>query len=155
LIPRTEYSFLLSNFDSFKKNQFKKYFKMKNLFLFNLMMVVVLFSDSLSGQTTVYHPTFVKQAVYADITPPLREMKLIQIRKEKNGLDKEVPNKIGMKEFNNRVTQPFLLQEDPVWQKQDGTYMPVNSAPIQNFEGIGNLSGVYPPDTQGDVGPDK
>lgn len=128
---------------------------MKNIFIFSLMIGVVSLSISLSGQTTVYHPTFVKQAVFADVTPPLREMKLIQIHKEKNALDKEVPNKIGMKEFNNRVTQPFLLQEDPVWQKQNGTYFPANSAPIQNFEGIGNLSGVYPPDTQGDVGPDK
>ena len=128
---------------------------MKNLVIFNLIIAVFSLSGSLSGQPTVYHPTFVKQAVYADVTPPLREMKLIQIRKEKNALDKEVPNKIGMKEFNNRVSQPFLLQEDPVWQKQDGTYLPANATPIQNFEGIGNLSGVYPPDTQGDVGPDK
>ena len=128
---------------------------MKNLFIFTLIISSIYLSDSLSGQTTVYHPTSVKQAVYADVTPPLREMKLIQIRKEKNALDKEVPNKIGMKEYNNRVTQPFLLPEDPVWQKQNGTYSPANSAPIQNFEGIGNLSGVYPPDTQGDVGLDK
>ena len=128
---------------------------MKTIFLFSLIFCLTALSDPSSGQTTVYQPTFVKQAIYSDVTPPLREMKLIQIRKEKNGLDKEVPNKIGMKEFNNRVTQPFLLQEDPVWQKQEGTYLPANSAPIQNFEGIGNLSGVYPPDTQGDVSPDK
>jgi Secretion system C-terminal sorting domain/Viral BACON domain len=139
----------------FEENQIIISQDMKNIFIFSLMISVVSSSDFLSGQTTVYHPTFVKQAVYTDVTPPLREMKLIQIRKEKNALDKEVPNKIGMKEFNDRVTQPFLLQEDPVWQKQDGTYLPSNSAPIQNFEGIGNLSGVYPPDTQGDVGPDK
>jgi hypothetical protein len=82
-------------------------------------------------------------------------MKLVKIKKEKNALDEEIPNKIGMKEFNNRVTHPFLLQEDPVWQKQDGTYLPTNATPIQNFEGIGNLSALYPPDTQGDVGPDK
>jgi hypothetical protein len=128
---------------------------MKNIVLFFLMIFVVSLSYSLSAQTTVYHPTFVKQAAYADVTPPLREMKLIQIRKKRNAPDREVQNRIGMKEFNHRVTHPFLLPEDPIWQKQDGTYLPLNPAPLQNFEGIGNLSGVYPPDTQGDVGPDK
>ena len=128
---------------------------MKKILLFSLIFWFVTLSDFLSGQPSVYHPTFTRKAAYFDITPPLRDMQLIKIIKEKDGLEKEVPNKVGMKEFNNRTTQPFLLQEDPVWQKQDGTYMPANYAPLQNFEGIGNLSGVYPPDTQGDVGPDK
>ena len=26
-------------------------------------------------------------------------------------------------------------------------------APIVNFDGVGNIDGVYPPDTNGDVGP--
>jgi Secretion system C-terminal sorting domain len=128
---------------------------MKKTFLLSMICWLITLPDLLSAQSTVFHPTFVRKAVYADVTPPLRDMKLIQIKKVKNGLEKEIPNKIGMKEFNNRVTHPFLLQEDPVWQKQDGTYLPANSGPTQNFEGIGNLSGLYPPDTQGDVGPDK
>jgi hypothetical protein len=128
---------------------------MKNFVISALVLCVFFLTDNLSGQSATYHPTFVRKAIYADVTPPLREMKLIKIRKQKNDPDEEVPNRIGMKEFNNRTTQPFLLSEDPVWQKLDGNYLPANSAPIQNFDGIGNLSGVYPPDTQGDVGPDK
>lgn len=128
---------------------------MKKLFLLSMICWLITLPDLSSAQPTVFHPTTIRKAVYTDVTPPLRDMKMIRIKKEKNGLDKEIPNKIGMKEFNHRETFPFLLPEDPVWQKQDGTYLPTNAAPIQNFEGISNLSALYPPDTQGDVGPDK
>jgi hypothetical protein len=128
---------------------------MKKIFLLSMICWFITQTDLLSGQSTVFHPTFVRTAVYFDVTPPLRDMPLIHPKRVKNGLEEEIPNRIGMKEFNNRATQPFLLPEDPVWQKQDRTYMPSNPTALQNFEGIGNLSGVYPPDTQGDVGPDK
>jgi hypothetical protein len=49
----------------------------------------------------------------------------------------------------------FPFAEDQLWQKQDGTYLPDNAAPVQNFEGINNLSNIYLPDTQGDVSLDK
>jgi hypothetical protein len=128
---------------------------MKKLFLFGMICWLITLSDTVLAQSTVIQPTSVRKAAYTDITPPLRHMKLIRIKKSKKEPDEEIPNRIGMKEFNNRVTHPFLLEEDPVWQKQDGTYIPANATPIQNFEGINNLSALYPPDTQGDVGPDN
>jgi hypothetical protein len=127
---------------------------MKKAFLLILICWFIR-SEYLSGQPTVYHPTFVRKAVYMDVTPPLRDMPMILPKKVKNGLAEEVPNKIGAKEFNNRVSKSDKFMEDPVWQKQDQTYLPSNTTPIQNFEGVGNLSQVYPPDTQGDVGLDK
>ena len=110
--------------------------------------------DTVSGQTPDLHPTSVKQAIYRDITPSLNQMRVIQINKSSNTDEWIVPNKIGKKEFGHLVTNSFPFSEDPVWQKQDGTYLPSSAAPVQNFEGIGH-TGWYPPDTQGDVGPDK
>jgi len=115
-----------------------------------LIFSLSLLPDLIIGQQTMFHPTAIKQAIYFDVTPPLRDMKLIP-PKNKGAEYKEIPNKIGMKEFNHLTTNPFTLPEDPVWQKQDGTVVPLSRAPIQNFEGVGNLSFVYPPDTQGDV----
>ena len=103
-----------------------------------------------SAQETVYHPTDVSKPAYFDISPRLTDMKFIAPAKKKSDLI-EVPNKIGKKEFNKLSSKPFLLPEDPVWQKQDGPLSNSNAAPILNFEGMGNLSGVYPPDTQGDI----
>jgi len=128
---------------------------MKKYFLFGLTILFAGLFYSGYTQNTVLHPTIVQQAVYADVTPPLSQMKLIQVRKGKNEADREVPNKIGMNEFNHPPLPPFALGPDPVWQSQDGTYFPAVNGPIQNFEGITNLSGVYPPDTQGDVSLDK
>jgi len=97
---------------------------------------------------SIYHPSFVRQAVYFDATPLLRDMP--QLKPVKGQVEREI--------WNNRNPRyqiwghhPFLLPEDPVWQKQDGTYLPLVPGPIQNFDGTNNLSGVYPPDTQGDV----
>ena len=128
---------------------------MRKYLLLCLAITLSSFGDTLFAQQTVLHPTSVRQAVFADVTPPLREMKLIPPKKGKTDPDREIKNRIGMKEFNHLQTHPFLLPEDPVWQKQDGTYVPAILAPIQNFDGINNLLGYYPPDTQGDVGPDK
>ena len=102
------------------------------------------------GQTKGIHPTDVRKAIFADITPPLNKMPFILPIKNSSGL-REVQNKIGMKEFNNKQTHPFLLPEDPVWQKQNDLKVPITSQQIQNFEGISNISNVYPPDTQGDI----
>ncbi|HLO14906.1 MAG TPA: hypothetical protein VK206_08755, partial [Anaerolineales bacterium] len=43
---------------------------------------------------------------------------------------------------------------DPVLQQNSGTVSTLNiPAPLQNFDGLNNLNGVLPPDTNGDVGP--
>ena len=41
---------------------------------------------------------------------------------------------------------------DAVWQKENGRVQQTK-APVQNFEGVGNLFGGSPPDTDGEVGP--
>jgi len=85
-------------------------------------------------------------------------MKIVPLTTKKytsNG-GKEVPNKIGAKEYFNRHNIPYTLSEDPVLQKQDKTFRAATLAPtmIQNFDGMPNILGYYPPDTQGDVSTD-
>ena len=98
--------------------------------------------------------TTVCKAIYFDVSPPLIEMAkvktVIKKRKEKDQFE-DFPNP----KYDIYGHLPFTLAEDPVWQKQDGTYLPQTIGPIQNFEGVGNLDGVMPPDTQGDVSNDK
>jgi len=100
------------------------------------------------GGETVYHPTKAGKAVYFDVSKPLRE------------LIKQKPGKIrGEKENENPTNpkysiygRPFLKQEDPVWQKQNGMNRPLSGGTIlQNFDGTPRIADVYPPDTQGDV----
>ncbi|MFZ4569787.1 MAG: BACON domain-containing protein [Bacteroidales bacterium] len=136
---------------------------MKKVLSFIMLLLLAFLAGTVSGQKKHNNitrvlcadsiETFVSTPVYFDITPPLRQMKEFLPKKEK--MEKE------KREIENRVNtrygglEPFILQEDPVWQKQDGTYLPQTPGPIANFEGVGNLSGVMPPDTQGDVGTDK
>ncbi|MCX6269256.1 MAG: choice-of-anchor J domain-containing protein [Bacteroidetes bacterium] len=124
---------------------------MKRYLLF-FILVTAMFRYSY-GQADILIPK-VNSAVYFDVTPPLLQMRMVAAEKSDDGSD-EIQNKIGRKEFGNLKSNNFPLAEDEVWQKQDGTYLPKNAAPHQNFDGITNLSNVYPPDTQGDVSTDK
>ena len=114
-------------------------------------IIIVLFTQfAVHAQNEALRPVKVITATYFDVTPPLREMELIQpgIRK-REWKDNVVKNKMGfMEEFKN--PQP-MEGEDPLLQDEDGTksYRGLG----KNFEGVNNLSGVAPPDTDGDVGP--
>jgi hypothetical protein len=125
--------------------------KQFNPFIFFLLLTLI--SPGLFAQNEILRPSRIEQAVYFDITPPLSEMPVV-LPTRKEGEVKEVPNKIGKKEFLRLETAPFSLPEDPVWQKQEATDAPFVSAPIQNFDGMPNILGYYPPDTQGDIGED-
>ncbi len=98
-----------------------------------------------------HKPVKVSKAVHFDISKPLKDITPIQagvrVRTWKN---KQVPNKLGIE--NDLKNMAPLEGKDPVLQDNmrgttDGGTI------IQNFAGVGNLSGVAPPDTDGDVGP--
>ncbi len=114
--------------------------------------LVFLQVSLIQAQTGVGPAPVVKNAVYFDVSPPLRDMVVVQPVPDKVLL-KEVPNKTGMKEVMNLTQNPFALPEDPVWQKSDGPLVPMWPVLMLNFEGMNNLMGYYPPDPQGDVGP--
>ncbi len=124
---------------------------MKNNFLFIphlfLFLIVLCPARSFSQQPLV------RTAVYSDVTIPLRDIPAIPLGGKIKEGEEEIPNKIGMKEFRNLRSNDNLPAVDPVLQQALTDNIPSPSLPIQNFEGINNTYGVYPPDTQGDVGP--
>jgi Putative Ig domain. len=86
------------------------------------------------------------QAAMHDVSPPLRDIAPIPPTADGHGPPRE--------RLENRPThpgRPTTAVTDPVVQSTAGT----TTAPsaINNFEGVSNLDGVYPPDTNGDVGP--
>jgi hypothetical protein len=120
---------------------------MKSLPILLLTMIFLIISlTPASAQKTLT----VKKAVYFDKTPPLRDMELIKPSPRDRGWeDGEVRNEEMEREFND-MPQPLPAGDDPVLQDFFGSR--TGNEIITNFEGIGNLSQVYPPDTDGDVG---
>jgi len=118
----------------------------KSIFLFAL---VLIFTLQIFAQKT-HSPTFVKKAAYADKTIALRDMQIIvpgeRERAWKNGV---IGNKSMEMEFDATVnTGPERYKKV---QKSHGTDN--TRGPLINFDGVPNVSGVFPPDTDGDVGP--
>ena len=137
---------------------------MKKEFSFLLLILLSFLTSFVSGQTghsniqKINCPdnveTTVCKAIYFDVSPPLIEMakSTATVKKRKN---KELFENFQNPKYDIYGRLPFMLAEDPVWQKQDGTYLPQTTGPIQNFEGVGDIDNVMPPDTQGDVSNDK
>jgi PKD repeat protein len=111
----------------------------------------VLFSISLLGQqqkSEQLRPV-VRKADYFRVTEPLRDMKKIMPGQR----DRTWKDNIIRNEVNTRTVDGYNVKgwEDPLVQKVMGKG--AKGAPIVNFEGMSNLNGVLPPDTDGDVGP--
>jgi hypothetical protein len=86
----------------------------------------------------------VLRPVKHDTTPPLRDMPPLPIERE----EREAPHP----PLPVRGGPPAARQEaDPKIQTAAPTVGAIT--PLASFGGIGNLSGVLPPDTNGDVGP--
>src|SRR2546428_553448 len=94
---------------------------------------------------TLPNGTIVGHDVKHDLSPPLRDMK-------------PAPERTGRWEGpenpRSSYTGPNVKVHDPVVQSWFSPWAPlVMPTPIQNFEGLGNFFGGWPPDTEGDVGP--
>ena len=123
--------------------------------LFTFFVATLLFGSIYAQEVgTTYEPVS-DQNTYFDVSQPLRD-NIISPKgpsahhQWKNG---EVGNLFKEKHYNN-LDNASPIGEDPAWQKEMGTKG--ISPPIQNFEGVrnsDNASGVAPPDTDGDVGP--
>jgi hypothetical protein len=93
-----------------------------------------------------------KKATYFDKTQPLRNMEIfVPGPRDRGWKDGIIRNEDSEREFNDNPN-PLPDGPDPVWQKEFG--FRDNPDIIANFEGVPNLNSVYPPDTDGDVGPD-
>ena len=93
----------------------------------------------------------VYRSVKHDLSPRLDLMPLVQpVRREviAERTIKSLPSRTRL------LNQPIdLTWRDPVAQLLPG--LGAMPSPLVNFEGVHNVSGVLPPDTQGDVGPDR
>jgi hypothetical protein len=94
----------------------------------------------------------IQKAVYFDKTPPLRDMELFEPGpRDRSWKDGVIENEEPERERNDNPN-PLPLGADPVRQQEFG----FRNSPgiVANFDGVPDLSQVYPPDTDGDVGPD-
>ena len=94
----------------------------------------------------IKHSAQVSSAVKMDVSPALRTIPPIQTVAPGKKAPENPPIPRQDRTLGRGSTGP-----DAALQLRPGsTNMP---APIQNFEGVNNADGVYPPDTNGDVGP--
>ncbi|MCF8231309.1 MAG: T9SS type A sorting domain-containing protein [Bacteroidales bacterium] len=116
--------------------------------VFTIGMMLFLGSALFAQEETSFKVTKVKKAAYFDVSEPLRDKEPIKpSERNRSWKDNIIQNEfIPPQKDDNRDI------EDPVVQKDKGSRE--MRAPIHNFEGTGNLNGVYPPDTEGDVGED-
>lgn len=84
--------------------------------------------------------------VMHDVSPPLRDIPAVPYEKPTKISEMVEP---GEEAPNGKPLPPI---SDPVVQNRFGAQLDAPS-PLQNFDGINNRNGVYPPDTNGDVGP--
>lgn len=84
--------------------------------------------------------------VMHDVSPPLRDIQAVPYEKPSTIREMTEP---GREDTGNAPLPPVT---DPVVQYTFGNQQ-MAPAPAQNFEGVTNRNGVYPPDTNGDVGP--
>lgn len=95
-------------------------------------------------------PTKVVKAAIFDKTPPLRDMEVIEPypldNSWKDGIIENESVEYGQNKAIEGITDMSKVQQAMGAKGVKG--------PIVNVEGTGNVNGVYPPDTDGDVGPD-
>jgi hypothetical protein len=94
----------------------------------------------------------VDRAAYFDVSPPLRDMvKSLPQKADRTWKDGIVKNFFfnGPEHGSKNGSEPAA---DPGLQFFDGARL--SDTTILNFEGVGNVNGLNPPDTDGDAGPD-
>ena len=122
---------------------------MKHIFITIILVFGMTFS--VMSQQEVYRPTEISKAVYFDVSPPLRDMPVIPAgKRDRSWKDGVVKNKLDMPEMRNQplpeaTPEDYLNAQTKQGERESELLLSVN--------GVGNLSFVLPPDTQGDVGP--
>ena len=102
------------------------------------------------GQNNIVNGPIVKQPVYFDVSPPLRDLvKNPPMKAERSWKDGVVKNYFNIRP--KRTGQAPGGLTDPNLQTKNGPL--TTDTTIQNFDGNTNTEGYIPPDTYGDVGP--
>lgn len=106
------------------------------------------------SQDRYLEPTLVQKAVYFDKTPPLRDMPVILPgERDRSWKDGVIQNESFEGEIREMVRNNPYNGPDPVVQSSPSRALRSVTGPLVNVDGTGNVNGVYPPDTDGDVGP--
>lgn len=122
----------------------------RSLFLAGL---AVLFSFPSYSQQETSHPTRIDKAVHFRKTEPLRDMKVILPgERDRSWKDGIIRNEVNLMIGDGSFLDALPSGPDPVLQESFG--MKMHRGPEMNFDGVGNVNGVLPPDTDGDIGPD-
>ena len=124
----------------------------KNRYL--LLLFAMLVAGFIQGQDEqgMVGP-IVSKAAYFDVTPPLRDMQIILPgERDRSWKDNIIQNKSMEEEYRN-FSDPTIPEDfvDPVLQRNYPSTREI-TGPVINMDGISNVNGVYPPDTDGDVG---
>jgi len=119
------------------------------LYLLIITLAGIFPGQYLKAQEPKNHPSKVVKARYFDKTPPLREMKVI-LPGERDRTWKD--NIIGNKSLEGNLDKIQNVRDVNPPETQTFFGSRNSKGPIYNFPGVGNLNGVFPPDTDGDVG---
>ncbi|MCD4724517.1 MAG: T9SS type A sorting domain-containing protein [Bacteroidales bacterium] len=115
-----------------------------------LLLVAALTADLAISQDESLAPKLITKATHFRKTPPLREMTIILPgERDRSWKDGIIRNEVVDDVFNTDNALP--AGPDPVAQRYNGQLQ--HRGPNVNFDGVGNVNGVLPPDTDGDVGP--
>jgi hypothetical protein len=117
--------------------------------ILSLIIVLGFCVNFVLGQNNAIGP-IVKQPVYFDVSPPLRDMmKDLPKKAELSWKDGIVKNHFNIRPKKTGMAPGGLT--DPDLQTMNG--MLTTDTTVQNFDGNTNTEGYIPPDTYGDVGP--
>ena len=121
------------------------YWKITTSFLIMVMVTITAI-----GQNYNSIQPKIRKAVYADKTPPLKNMKIV-LPGERNRSWKDNIVQNDERDESDLFAKFTHPDKDLAQQKTMGNRS-VNG-PIQNFAGVGRITQLTPPDTDGDVGP--
>jgi len=117
---------------------------------FSVLVLVLMPLSLILPQEGVLHPSTVNYPVYMDKSPALRDMKMVPPAQEVESWEGGViPNHVRSNLNTNSIKNESF--RDPIVQDKFGPLQ--IAATIVNFDGMSNACGCYPPDINGDVGP--
>jgi len=122
-------------------------------FLMLLIIGLTVFGQSDAYERTVYKAEKVVKATYFEKTQPLRDQMPVIPGERKRAWKNDLVGNATIENppFNLEVPENIDVTDAMVHgnAQRDGDYWPLRSVMA-----LGNVNGVFPPDTDGDVGPD-
>lgn len=116
-----------------------------------LVLLFAIFLSTVFAQQKTFAPSLIREATHFRKTSPLRNMPIILPgERDRSWKDGIIRNEVMDDVYSTENALPS--GPDPAAQRFNGTSL--HRGPIVNIDGVGNVNGVTPPDTDGDVGPD-